>query len=179
MWYNDGVMKRLPASIQKEYVPLIKDVVSILKKRYTDNLLSAVLYGSVARGQANKGSDIDICLIFRTLPEITHQRTAYVTAFENELRTKKSFSKLFDDGYYVSVSPVEFTADELKVRTPVLFLDIIDGGVVLLDDGTFEQKIEQLKKRMADLGTYKVTLEDGTHTWALKKDSLPGEAIAL
>ena len=172
-------MKRLPDSIQKEYVPLIKDLVGILKKQFADNLLSAVLYGSVARGQANKGSDIDICLIFRSLPDATHRRTAYVTAFENELRIKKSFSRLFDDGYYVSVSPVEFTADELKLRTPVLFLDMIERGIVLIDDGTFEKKVEQLKRRMADLGTHKVTLEDGTHTWLLKKDARPGEAIAL
>jgi hypothetical protein len=56
---------------------------------------------------------------------------------------------------------------------------MIESGIVLIDDGTFKKKVEQLKQRMADLGTHKVTLDDGAHTWVLKKDARPGEAIAL
>ena len=173
------MMKQWPAPIQKEYTPILRDIVGVLKKKYEANLVSAVLYGSVARGRAGKSSDIDICLIFKTLPEATRKRTAYVMAFEDDLRGRKSFSRLFDGGYYVSVSPVEFTIDELKTRTPALFLDILEDGVVLIDDGTFERKAKQLRQRMAELGTHKVALEDGGYTWALKKDARPGEAISI
>jgi predicted nucleotidyltransferase len=172
-------MKKWPARIQKEYAPVVKEIVGILKEKYEANLVSAVLYGSVARGRAGKSSDIDICLIFQTLPPATHKRTAYVTAFEDDLRARESFSKLFDEGYCVSVSPVEFTVEELKLRTPALFLDLLEDGVVLIDDGTFERKAGQLRHRMAELGTHKIPLEDGGHTWALKKDARPGEAISI
>ena len=162
-----------------EYLPLIKDIAGALKQRYGTNLLSAVLFGSVARGEADKGSDVDICLIFKDLPEATHQRTRYATAFEDDLRGKKRLSSSIAEEYYASVSVVEFTADELEVRTPVLFLDMIEDGIALIDDGTFETKVERLKQRMVDLGTRRIDLGDGTHTWALKKNSRPGEAISL
>ena len=172
-------MKYWPAPIQKEYIPVVSDLIGILKSKFEANLVSAALFGSVARSQAGKGSDIDICLIFKTLPETTRERTAYVMAFEEDLRARESFSRLFNEGYYLSVSLVEFAIPELKSRTPVLFLDIIEDGVVLVDDGTLARKEVQLRNRMAELGTRKIALEDGSHTWLLKKGALPGEAIAI
>ena len=173
------MMRNWPASIQKEYIPVVRDMVKILKAKFSANLVSAVLYGSVARGQAGKGSDIDICLIFKTLPETTRERTAYVMAFEEDLRAMESFCRLFNEGYDLSVSPVEFAVPELKTRTPALFLDIIEDGVVLVDDGTLARKEGQLRQRMAEMGTHKIALEDGSYTWVLKKDALPGEAVAI
>jgi len=50
--------------IQREFLPIIQEFVS--RAHEVPNLVSAIVYGSVARGEADRRSDIDMLLIFST-----------------------------------------------------------------------------------------------------------------
>jgi predicted nucleotidyltransferase len=167
--------KRLP---QIEYGPLLNDVVPLLKKQFGKNLLAAVLYGSVASGAARRDSDIDVCLIFRELPQSMYERTRYVLPVKEKLRQQESYRKLYGQGYYPELSLLEFTADEIE-DTPEVFLDMVDARTILLDDGTFRRKMGKLRRRMKELGTHKIVREDGSYYWVLKSGATLGEEITL
>ena len=56
---NNNNMRKLP----EEYKAILQDFIGLLNEAFADNIISAVLYGSVAKGHSRKDSDIDICLI--------------------------------------------------------------------------------------------------------------------
>ena len=49
------------------YKELLNELLYKFKKVHEDNLVSLVLYGSIARGDFRKDSDIDLLLIFEKL----------------------------------------------------------------------------------------------------------------
>lgn len=63
--------------------------------------------------------------------------------------------------------------------TKPIFLDLVEEGIMLRDDGTFRTKLNHLHERMKALGSRKVTLDDGTYYWLLKPGMRFGEVIEL
>jgi predicted nucleotidyltransferase len=51
------------------YEELLKKTVDEMKRYFDKNLVSVVLYGSLARGDVKKDSDIDLLVIFEDLPK--------------------------------------------------------------------------------------------------------------
>ena len=49
--------------IQEEYQEAVKEFVRRAREKYDDKIDSIILFGSVARGEAREGSDIDILVV--------------------------------------------------------------------------------------------------------------------
>ena len=49
--------------MQEPYKSLLEKLTKLLQKEFQDKLISVVLYGSVARGDNRKDSDIDLLLV--------------------------------------------------------------------------------------------------------------------
>ena len=162
----------------KKYAPLLNDFINLLEKEFTGNIVSAVLYGSVARWTERKDSDIDVCLVFKHLPESRHKRTLLIFPVIKAVRERESYQLLYRDGYLPEISPVLYTSEEIENTKPV-FLDMVDEGIVLFDDGTWNRKISDLRHRMEELGTHKVILPDGGYYWVIKPGLRLGEVVSL
>ena len=156
-------MKELP----EKYTPLIRDFIELLKVTFKDNAVSAILFGSVTRGKARKDSDVDMCLIFKSLPRSRHKRTLLIYPIIKALRDRESSRILYNEGYIPEIAPILYTIDELQDTKPI-FLDITEDGIILLDDGTLKKKMDETKRRMKELGTHKVVLQNGDYYWVLK-----------
>lgn len=160
------------------YRNLLNDFIEILKERFRDRLASVVVFGSVARNMANKYSDIDVCIVLRDLPRSSYKRSKLIYPCIKELQEKESYRFLCQSGYYSEISSIIYTPEEIVDTKPV-FLDMVDDAVLTYDDGTFEKKLKELKKRMEELGSKKVFLEDGTWYWKLKPDLKFGEIFEI
>lgn len=167
-------MKRIP----ENYKVILSDFIELLRESFKDNIVSAVLYGSVAKGEARKESDIDICLIFKSLPRSRHKRTLLIFPIIKALREKDSYKTLYSDGYLPEIAPILYTIKE-TVDTKPIFLDMVEDGIILLDDGTFKRKMQQIKERMRSLGTHKVVLENGDYYWILKPGLRLSEEVSI
>jgi hypothetical protein len=55
----------------------------------------------------------------------------------------------------------------------------MDHGIIIYDNGILKRRFESLRKRLSELGSKKVVLEDGSWYWDLKPDWKPGEVIEL
>ncbi|MDG6027961.1 MAG: nucleotidyltransferase domain-containing protein [Candidatus Brocadia sp.] len=164
--------------MQKEYQTLLKDFIQILKKRFKEDIISVVLFGSVARGNAKKESDIDLCLIIKNLPKSRFQRNRLLSSPLADLREMHSYKELRMKGYFPDISPILYTPEERQDTKPI-FLDMVEDGEILLDNGTFRDKRNDIKKRMSKLNSRKVMCEDGTWYWELKPGMKLGEVFTL
>ncbi len=140
--------------------------------RFGDDLISLVLFGSVARGTARKESDIDMLIILKDAPDSYYERLKPVIDIELELRNDI-------EGMLPTFSSIILSMDEAKQNRNI-FLDMIDDSIILYDTNNFfKNRLTELKKRLDQLGSKKIILDDNTWYWNLKPDIEAGDIIEL
>ena len=60
--------------MKEPYKSLLEKLTKLLQEEFQDRLVSVVLYGSVARGDNRKDSDIDLLLVIKGLPKTITER---------------------------------------------------------------------------------------------------------
>lgn len=120
-----------------------EDVVSGLREGLGGDLVSVVLFGSRARGEAWEGSDWDFLVIARNLP---------VGTLERLFRLKRMIPPTYrGEASLLAKTPEEFTAG-----LPGLYLDIALDGVVLYDtDGYMAGRLESLRALIRRKGLHR------------------------
>ncbi len=121
----------MPAEIKlnltKNYKLTLKDLKERLVRELGDKLNSVILYGSIARGNFGKESDIDLLLI------------------SNE---KKIMEKAYDIGFNVDIknntvtSILIYSPEELKKNIDLgspFIRNVINEGKIIYDNGTWEK----------------------------------------
>jgi predicted nucleotidyltransferase len=158
------------------YKKLLIQLLQELRDAFGEGIiLSYALFGSVARGEARPDSDIDLLVIHK--PVDFRPVGRFVDVLLN-LRESDEYRRLEDAGFIPDPYPVFMTEEEMYDR-PLILLDIMDHGIIIYDNGVLRKRFESLSKRLKELGTKKVILEDGTWYWLLKPDWKPGEVIEL
>jgi len=112
--------------------PIIAKMVRSLRQNFGEGLISVVIYGSYAKGNAGPSSDIDLLVVVKGLPrdwDIIH-------SMEKEWMRKGRFlGKRF---HIVFVSP-EDVEESVECAAP-LMLEIYDAHKVFFDRGKFFQR---------------------------------------
>lgn len=140
-----------------------------------DVILSFALFGSVARGDARPDSDIDVLIVHKPVDFRPVGRFVDVIM---DLREGDEYQRLKAEGFSPDPYPILMTEKEMYER-PLILLDIMDHGIIIYDSGVLKKRFESLRKRLDELGTKKVVLEDGSWYWVLKPDWKPGEVIEV
>jgi predicted nucleotidyltransferase len=145
-------------------------------KHYGDRLVSAAVFGSVARGTMRPDSDIDLLLVVNGLPRGRMPRVATFDPVESRLRPLLAAAAT--DGIHTTLSPVFKTPEELAYGSP-LFLDMTEDVLILHDpDGALERYLDGLRARLRALGARRIA-KGGGYYWLLKPDLKPGEDFTL
>lgn len=156
------------------YKELLNELIYKFKNICDDNLVSLVLYGSIARGDFRKDSDIDLLLIFEKLPKEKFLRQRFFIEIEREI----SFEEFYEKGYYPTFSPILKTTEEAKFLSP-LYLDMVDDAIILFDKNSFFKNIlETLRARLLELGAVKKRIGDKWY-WDLNPNYKFGDEIII
>ena len=141
-----------------------------------DRLTSIVLFGSVARGQAASGSDIDLLVVCRDLPTGAFRRQQVLEPVRERLLA--DLDRLWAQGIYADFSEVIKSEAEAQHTHPV-YLDMTEDAQILFDrDGFFADVLQQLRQRLRALNATRRQLGHLWY-WDLKPDLTPGEVITL
>lgn len=139
---------------------------------------SIVAFGSVARGEESRRSDVDIIVVSEAFPESYSARLDMLAPVFQEVRSKESYMQLRKYGYYLSFSAVPYRPADL-IDTPPLLLDVTQDGLILYDDGLMREKLSEVRERLRELGSKRVRTQSGKWYWVLKPDFKPGEVIEI
>jgi len=156
----------------------LNSYVSLLKKNFNNNLISVILYGSVARGKWTYESDIDLLLIFSdeivNLSGFNKTLTKITVTFEKTLQLKDSNNKTI----YCSLQEYPIFLNDLdNFRT--LFYDIAMDGIILYDRVNVGLSfIERINKRILNKNIKRIFISDKNFYW--KRNNVEfGELIEL
>ncbi|MHA1264044.1 MAG: nucleotidyltransferase domain-containing protein [Candidatus Helarchaeota archaeon] len=156
----------------------IYDFITILKHHLRKNLLSVILFGSVARGKWTSESDIDLFLIISNNVKnktILHQElTSLILDFYESYASRNIIGKK----QFHSIQLIPAFLDDLNTfRT--LFYDIAMDGIIILDNENIGKEfMEKIKLKMRMKGLKRIYISDEDFYW--KRDRIEfGELIEL
>lgn len=163
--------------LYREYASLI---VRLLRARLGERLVSAVLFGSVARGEADEGSDLDLLVVLEGFEGSFGDRFQVFQEIEaKDLLDSEPRRRLRERGLGTLISPVPLTPEEVERHPPIL-LDILTDGIILYDKGDFmKDHLAELEGRLKALKARKVRLPGGRWYWDLKPDYKLGEVVEI
>ncbi len=155
-------------TVSDVYRAYAEDIAAILLHDWGDSLVSVVLYGSVARGDAGPLSDVDLVIVREEVPRGAFDRRDMFREAIKEIEEFKYVAPGAD--YPPFITSVIKGRVEAEYHSP-LYLDITEDGILLYEkDGFFEGILDEMRTRMAELGSKRVWLADGSWYWDLKPD---------
>ncbi len=155
---------------------MLNKMVEIMKGEFSEDLVSVVVYGSVARGDNRNDSDVDLLVVVRNLPKDSMLKR--IRLFETKVEDKLNLNEYWSRGYYISLSPILKTPEEAERFSP-LYLDMVYDAVILYDkDNFFTRVLDRLKGRLRELGAERVWIGKRWY-WVLRKDSKFGDTVDL
>ena len=161
--------------MREPYKTLIERLIEALKRKYGDKFISLVVFGSVARGEARKDSDVDL-LFIDSIPKRRLERQKEFMEVEKDL--EGYLNELFDEGYFIDFSPIIKTPEEATRLSP-LYLDMVEDAIIAYDKGDFFTKVlEKVRKRLEELGSKRVRMGKKWY-WILMPDYRFGEVIRI
>ncbi len=149
---------------------------TLIENLGAQNLYGCALFGSIARGNARKESDIDLFLLISSRSPSIEDKIIKLLLDVEEWKEKKDLKK---ENLLANFTIIAKTIEELKAN-PLILLDIVDEGIVLYDpNGKLNEIFINFKKKLRELGAEKIIFKDGTWCWDLKPDWKPGEVVEI
>jgi uncharacterized protein len=148
----------------------------LLEGTLGEHLVSVVLFGSVARGDASLRSDIDLLIVARGLPRGQFARKRLLLPADRELGPE--LEPLGARGISTRLARIVRTPEEAG-RTIPLYLDLTEDAVLLFDrDGFFARILERVRASLRRLGSRRVWSGKSWY-WDLKPDFRRGDRIEI
>jgi hypothetical protein len=175
--YNHAVpsvdpMRSLSPSVPPALAAALGAATDTWRTTLGGRLVSLVLFGSVARGDAHAPSDIDLLVVADGFPRSLSDRRRLLLDQWARVRAERGLGA-------VEWNLVTKTPDEARHHSP-LYLDMVEDGILLFDrDGFFASILDAMRTRMRALGSRRVYLPDQSWYWDLKPDFRFGEVVEI
>jgi predicted nucleotidyltransferase len=164
------------AEINRDLLAAAGQYADLLDAALGNDLVSVVLFGSVARGEASAHSDVDLLVVCEDLPAGRFARLRRLEDVDG--RFEPALERLRARGIDTRICPVMKTRPEAERIVP-LYLDLVEDARLLRDrGGFFAGVLERLRASLARLGAERRML-GRTRYWVLKAGFAPGEVVEL
>ena len=160
------------------YRQVLRRFCELLLKRYGVRLVGVLLFGSVARGDWNESSDMDLMIVLDRLVEGRRGTLREMLKVKSDLRGTREYKEAVAKGFFSSIDVYPLGMDE-ATRFRRMYLDALTEGIVLFEKDEFLHRlIDSFRKRLRELGSRRIETPGVGHYWVIA-DVKPGEVIEL
>ena len=168
-------VERVPHSL---YRPLLRRLCEELLLRFGEDLVGVLLFGSVARPDWTRESDIDLLVVLRRPKWDRREALRELLDVRRALRETSEYKRAMERGYYPTLEFYPLEVEEAR-RFRRLYLDALTEGIVLFERESFlSNLIKSFKKRLVELGSRRIEVSGVGHYWVLG-DIEAGEVLEL
>jgi predicted nucleotidyltransferase len=146
---------------------------------YQDNLLAVAVFGSAARGDFQKGSDLDLLIVLRESNISMGKRIDEFMKMEWEIRKSPQYAEAKALGLPCRVEPIILRLDEFQNHPPILLDLTTDARILAEHDDIFSREMDRIRRRLEELGAKRIFLEGGRWYWILNPKIKWGEKVVL
>ena len=148
--------------------------------RYLEDLIAVILYGSVARGEANiHKSDMALYVVAKRWPRFFNHHFEILEGVFKELEATQEYRDALSKGLHATFSEYPLTIEEALKHGP-LDLEVYADGVVLYDrEGFVDRKFGDLELRLNQIGAQQKETEKSRRIWVLKPKVKVGEVMEI
>ena len=139
-------------------------VVACFKEYLGKNLVSMVLFGSRARGDAREASDYDLFIVAKDLP---------VKPFRRLLFIRSPLKGQFEEKLCI----IAKTPQEVLSTFPSFFLDLALDGIILFDRDQFFRHMQKKTKEIIGQAGLQRKRDNGDYYWEWKRPPKKGWEI--
>jgi predicted nucleotidyltransferase len=144
--------------------PIFQKIVNCYKDYLSNHLVSIVLFGSHARGDAKETSDFDLFIIAEELPVKVFQRILFI---------RKPLKGQFAERICI----VAKTSEEVLKNLPSLFLDLGLDGIILFDKNNFFKNLQTKIREIIQQAGLQRKKVNGEFYWEWQTPPLKGWEI--
>lgn len=158
-------IERIPHAL---YAPLIKRFCEKLCEAFGDRLVSVVLFGSVARGDWGRDSDIDLLVVAEGWEgKAAWERLRELRKAERGLEASPEYLRVVEAGYTPVIQPYLLSKSEAR-KFHTIYLDLALEGIVLYDRESYMSSIiRSVRQKLEEIRAVKVTLPNRKYYWVL------------
>ncbi len=151
--YNYAYKVQLESLKQGPYFHLLAKIFFILKENLSDDLLSVGLFGSVAKGTAQKDSDLDLFIIMKNLNLSFVERIEYFLRLKQNSSIREEIAFLRSYGYNPKINFIIKEKSELS--SSFFTIDITFDMLILYDVGVLKHFLQKNKEKIEQEGIEK------------------------
>lgn len=162
------------------FAPLMRRYCEALHSLLEERLVSVMLFGSVARGDWDRNSDIDVLVVAQGWEgRPVWERFRELRRAKMILEESPEYREAVRAGYWPVIQNYPLSVEEAG-RFNRVYLDAVVDGIILYDkNGYLTGILESLRKRLEEMGSVRVTLPNRRFYWVLKRGMRAGEVITL
>ncbi|MCX9083755.1 MAG: nucleotidyltransferase domain-containing protein [Candidatus Methanoperedens sp.] len=105
-----------------------------LKKIFPDDLVSVVVFGSAARGEARMNDNIDVLIVVEKFEKVGREKV--IDSIEDNLKMSEEYFDLVENDLSTNINPLCLTQSEIE-KNPSLIKDVIPDGFMIYDTDDF------------------------------------------
>lgn len=130
---------------------LIEETLRLLLQEFGENLLSVVVFGSIARGEQTPESDTDLLVISRGFPESLSDRMDQLAKILIQLEKTEQYKKMRRKSINTWIQFHPLNPEEAKLHRPI-YLDMVEDSIIIHDkDKLIEKTLLKFKRKRSNI----------------------------